>query len=79
MESSAIPANPSPQLKAVLQWIDGFNAWDIDKVLLPTTDDYIHYVLPASLNRPVRAKKEYREDFMSYIPMLTDFKVILRL
>ncbi|KAI4633714.1 uncharacterized protein J4E87_000878 [Alternaria ethzedia] len=43
--------------------IDGYNAWNMDKIMAYRTEDCTQQVLPASLGRPVMNNTQYRERF----------------
>ena len=56
-------SNPSPQLQAVLRWLDAMiTTHDVKDLEASITDDFTHQVLPMSLGRPTRG----REDFLAY-------------
>ncbi|TCD70556.1 hypothetical protein EIP91_002902 [Steccherinum ochraceum] len=52
-ESTDAVKNPSPQLRAVLTWVDAVTtSHDADKLAAVLTDDYTHYALPKSQGFP---------------------------
>ncbi|KAI4674552.1 uncharacterized protein J4E88_008288 [Alternaria novae-zelandiae] len=55
--------------------IDGYNAWNMDKIMAYRTEDCTQQVLPASLGRPVMNNTQYRERFSQMIPHFRNFKV----
>jgi len=55
--------------------IDGYNAWNMDKIMAYRTADCTQQVLPASLGRPVMNNTQYRERFSQMIPHFRNFKV----
>ncbi|KAF8514613.1 hypothetical protein JB92DRAFT_2918739 [Gautieria morchelliformis] len=75
--SCTIPANPSPELQVALNWIEGYNRWDIDLLFSTVSDDYTHHVLPGSLGIKPRSKEEFREYLTSIFPMFQGFTVTL--
>lgn len=72
-----IPEKPSPELQAVLSWIDGFNRWDFDHVKAATTDDCMHHVLPRSLGIAPKTKQEYIASMSGATPPLDGFTVCI--
>lgn len=72
-----IPSNPSPQLRTVLAWVSGFNAWDADLIAAQlSAERYEHHILPASLKQPVtKGKEAYVEYLRGMVPMFREFKV----
>jgi hypothetical protein len=55
--------------------IDGYNAWNMDKILAYRTPDCTQQVLPASLGRPIMNNTQYRERFSQMLPCFRNFKV----
>jgi hypothetical protein len=53
-----IPHQPSPQLKAVLDYFDGLKTWDFEKITKLSTPYFTQKTLPASLGEPARSKSE---------------------
>jgi hypothetical protein len=53
-----IPDQPSPQLKAVLEYFDCLKTWDFEKVTKLSTPYFTQKTLPASMNVPTRNKSE---------------------
>ena len=53
-----IPQQPSPQLKAVLDYFDCLKTWDFEKIAKLSTPYFTQKTLPASLNVPPRSKSE---------------------
>jgi len=51
--SPSLPTSPSPQLAAVLKWIDAVTSANFVELGDAITDDYIHALLPASLGAPL--------------------------
>ena len=56
--SPAISTNPSAQLNAALQWTEAVSNADFDLLTNSISDDYIHRVVPASLNVSAAHGKE---------------------
>ena len=55
--------------------IDGYNAWNMDKIMAYRTADCTQQVLPASLGRPIQNNTQYRERFSQMLPHFRNFKV----
>ena len=53
-----IPANPSPQVKAVLNYLDSIKVFNLPKIEKLFTDDFVQSTLPLSLGIPSRTKAE---------------------
>ena len=53
-----IPDQPSPQLKAVLDYFDCLETWDFEKIATLSAPYFTQKTLPASLNVPARSKSE---------------------
>jgi hypothetical protein len=53
-----IPHQPSPQLKAVLDYFDCLKTWDFEKITKLSTPYFTQETLPASLGEPARSKSE---------------------
>ena len=53
-----IPDEPSPQLKAVLDYFDCLKTWDFEKIPKLSVSSFTQKTLPASLNIPTRSKSE---------------------
>jgi hypothetical protein len=53
-----IPHQPSPQLKAVLDYFDCLKTWDFEKITKLSTPYYTQKTLPTSLSVPARSKSE---------------------
>ena len=53
-----IPQDPSPQLKAVLDYFDCLRTWDFEKITKLSTPYFTQKTLPASLSVPTRGKSE---------------------
>ena len=62
-------------MKVALAWVQGFNTLDIKAIAAQYSDSLQHYILPASLGRPVRGKQEWTEWFASMIPMFEKLEV----
>ncbi|KIJ51378.1 hypothetical protein M422DRAFT_158316 [Sphaerobolus stellatus SS14] len=75
LESPAIPANPSPQLQVVLQWLDAWKTLNVDNVLPTLADDYKHQVLPKSLGRPMLNREEFTQNYRAVLPLYSYFEV----
>jgi len=53
-----IPQQPSPQLKAVLDYFDCLKTWDFEKITKLSTPYFTQKTLPASLGEAARSKSE---------------------
>jgi hypothetical protein len=53
-----IPTNPSPQVKAVLQYLDQVKVFNLHEIGKLFTDDFVRSTLPLSLAVPSRTKEE---------------------
>ena len=53
-----IPYQPSPQLKAVLDYFDCLKTWDFEKITKLSAPYFTQKTLPASLGVPARSKSE---------------------
>ena len=53
-----IPNDPSPQLKAVIDYFDCLKTWDFEKITELSTPYFTQKTLPASLSVPARGKSE---------------------
>ena len=75
--SGAIPQNPSPSVKTILDCIEGFCVGDT-KIFENALDDaYIHETLPKSIGIPAQTKLEYLERVEKSMLLLKDFRVSL--
>ncbi|KZV99351.1 hypothetical protein EXIGLDRAFT_831491 [Exidia glandulosa HHB12029] len=71
------PANPSPELRAVLAWIDACNKWEVSAFAAQMSDDeYHHAVLPSSLGVPEsKTKAEWLAPFETrFHPLFDSFE-----
>jgi hypothetical protein len=53
-----VPRDPSPQLRAVLDYFDCLKTWDFEKAAKLSTPYFTQKTLPASLSVPGRSKSE---------------------
>ena len=69
--------DPSPQLQAVLRWVDAaITTLDLKELEAAITEDFTYQVLPLSLGRPKLEKVaflEYADTFLMRV--VKDFKV----
>ncbi|KAM7185468.1 hypothetical protein V8F20_011790 [Naviculisporaceae sp. PSN 640] len=54
--------------------IDGYNAWDIEKIMEPRAADCTHQLLPASLKRPQLSYQAFKDFFGGMIPQFRNVK-----
>ena len=70
------PENPSPYLRAYKKLYDALNAWSVELVMDCVADDFVHVLLPKSINKPPSTKDQFEAMLVSFLmPTLTDFKV----
>lgn len=77
-ERFAVPADPSPNLRTLLAYVAGLEAWDLARIIAPFGDSLEHHILPKSLGRPVLNKRQYTEYMAGVIPLFKSFKVSAR-
>lgn len=69
--------DPSPQLQAVLRWIDALvTTLDVKTLESTLTDDYTYQIIPKSMRCPILNKTEflqYADTFLMYV--VKDLKV----
>ncbi|KZV89959.1 hypothetical protein EXIGLDRAFT_838130, partial [Exidia glandulosa HHB12029] len=77
--SYTVPANPSPQLQAALDWIEGCNAWDGELITKPMSDDIHHTVLPTSITHgfPTSTTKQAWLEKWRFGPLAEQFKITI--
>lgn len=63
------------QLQTAHAIIDAYNKPTLESMMAPRSEDYVHVVRPASLNRPSQGRKEYSASVVGSIIILKDFKV----
>src|SRR5258708_1166023 len=51
-------SNPSPQLRAVLQFYDAITTWKFDAIEELFSEDYVHTTLPSSAKEPPKSKAQ---------------------
>lgn len=56
-----VPDNPSPQLRTVLQFVQGLQDHDYSFVGTTLTEDFLMCILPQSLGVPCRPREEWLE------------------
>jgi len=72
----AFPENPSPYVRAYKKLYDALNAWSIDLIMDCVADDFVHILLPKSLNKPPSTRAQFETMMTKFlIPTLKDFKV----
>jgi hypothetical protein len=69
------PPSPSPQLQAVLDFVDSVNCRDYHRTANWMAQNFIHDILPPSLERPRRVAEETIEVFKQSLALIPDFKV----
>ena len=73
---SAVIANPSAQLKAVLTWAEGMASANFELIGSVLADDYVHTAIPANLGIPVLGSKEhFIKHYQGVLPIFTSFDV----
>ncbi|TCD71777.1 hypothetical protein EIP91_003120 [Steccherinum ochraceum] len=73
-----VTANPSSQLQAVLQWVEGMSTANFDLLDSVLADDYVHITLPTSLNIPeLGSKEQYIQHYRGVLPIFTAFDVAI--
>ncbi|KAK1757945.1 putative SLAM family member 5 [Echria macrotheca] len=55
--------------------IDGYNAWDLDKLMEHRAPECVHQILPKSLGREPLGNDAYRAYFTRIMPLFRDFRV----
>ena len=73
--STAVPANPSPQLKAVLKMIEAGASFNVKEFSALTTDDYVHIWLPENVGLPMLSKEEFTGRIGMMGGLFTSFSV----
>lgn len=73
--SGAIPANPSPQLRTVLDFLVASGEGDVSKMNILLTPDFVHHLHPRSLQGPPLEKAEWIGWNVDALPFFKDFKV----
>jgi len=66
--------NPSPQLRAVLGWIEGHDRCDFDAAHAYCTDDFIHELLPARTGYRFTKEELKRHNEVNLANVFTGFK-----
>ena len=70
------PENPSPYIRAYKKQCDALDAWSVDLMLDCVADDFVHIMLPKSLNKPPLNKEQYKIMLTTVLmPTFKDFKV----
>jgi len=59
--------NPSPQLRAILGWIDKLDHLDVDAAHAYVTDDVVYEFYPLSLGNKPFSKEEFKKHHSTYI------------
>jgi hypothetical protein len=72
---ATIPANPSSQLRLVLDFVDSICARDWSTTRRLVTADFVHELLPPSLKRPARGVEELIDTLERGISLMDGFKV----
>jgi len=74
--TGAIPTDPSPQLNALLGWIEALSRKDYDAMATFMTSDYLHYVLPQTYGGTTpKPREEIMGMLKEAFTKLNDFKV----
>ena len=60
-QQPVVPDDPSPQLRTVLEFIQGLQDHDCSFVANTLTEDFLMCILPQSLGVPCRPKEEWLE------------------
>lgn len=67
---------PSSQLfTTAMAVIAGYNAWNMDAIMAPRTDNVTHRVYPDRLDRPLLNRTAYISYFSSLLPYFDNFTV----
>jgi hypothetical protein len=53
-----LPSDPSPQLRVVLDYFNHLSRWELDKLSLLSSANFIQETLPVSMGIPSRTKSE---------------------
>jgi len=70
------PENPSPYIRAYKKLSDAMHAWSIDLLLDCLADDFVHILLPKSLNKPPSNKEQFKTMMVTFfMPTFKDFEV----
>ncbi|KDQ10697.1 hypothetical protein BOTBODRAFT_488138 [Botryobasidium botryosum FD-172 SS1] len=64
--------DPSPQLRTVQGFLEGFDRVNFDVISLYTTEDVTYEILPASLGNKPLTKEEFRTHFNTYMAPKTE-------
>jgi hypothetical protein len=70
-----IPNAPSPNMRALLAYVDALKAWNFNDIMACFDEALEHRILPQSLGRPVLSKRQYGEYFGAIMPLLKNFQV----
>jgi hypothetical protein len=65
----------SKLLKTAMTVIAGYNAWDMDAIMAPRSENCTHRVYPDRLGRPLLNRTEYITYFSSLLPFFDNFTV----
>lgn len=65
------------QKRTAQAFINGYNEWTVEGLMRARSDDCIHAMLPASLNRPERTNKDYEQFFQPLSKLMSAMKVFL--
>jgi hypothetical protein len=71
-----IPNAPSPNMRALLAYLDALQAWNFKDVMACFDEALEHRILPQSLGRPVLNKRQYGEYFGAIIPLMKKSQVL---
>ena len=71
-----IPNAPSPNMRALLAYIDALQAWSFKDVMACFDEALEHRILPQSLGRPVLNKRQYGEYFAAIMPLMKKSQVL---
>jgi hypothetical protein len=71
-----IPNAPSPNMRALLAYVDALQAWNFKDVMACFDEALEHRILPQSLGRPVLNKRQYGEYFGAIMPLMKRSQVL---
>ncbi|KAI0081026.1 hypothetical protein K474DRAFT_1704302 [Panus rudis PR-1116 ss-1] len=72
--TDVVSSNSSPQVQAAVQWLTAHAESDFATFETLLTDDYVHSLIPRTLNTPVRNKEEHKSFLKAALKTVKDFK-----
>ena len=63
------------QKQTAIDFVDGYNEFNVEGFLARRSKDCIHKILPASLERPPLSNEEYIAIYIPIFPLLRNYKV----